>query len=194
MNWKINRSPFLGINSDLLIVLWVLIGVVVVFSLPFDGFAKYSMLAGYVDTVAFVVPAIAHLSAMSSFPQVTKTFMSIMWTLIPVCSFLIYMDARLKGVILNYVFKSASTNMHVRAFLVLTPMTVILFVGIFLMGGDVSDTVGAMPHEAAYRAMSNSRLWLGVLGGLYTFGIALAITVTTQLLVSYYKSVQSKHS
>ncbi len=87
--------------------------------------------------------------------------------------------------------KTASSNFMSHVALLFL-VSVGIFSPVFLIGGDINDIQGHMPHEVANRLISSSRFWLGLLGS----GLLLTVAFFTALLISwtaYIFGINSNH-
>jgi hypothetical protein len=117
---------------------------------------------------------------MSDFPQATRLYFSIAWCAVPLqVLFLLLLPGFVDPEkMIDSLLRTKRVSSRVMAQVTLLFVFLsMLFVAVFLMGGDEADTVGWMPHEIAYRLMSSSRLWMGILGSAFLLGVAFSFAV-----------------
>ena len=178
-------SKILGIKQDIIVALSLFLGLVMATALPVNVLSSVPILQDFTDLFASIIPSIDHVTTMSNFPEVTRLFFSVMWLFVPLqIAALLYVGRFIDVEVILRKFrgnKTASSNFmsHV-ALLFLVSMGI--FSPMFLIGGDIHNTQGHMPHEVANRLISSSRFWLGLLGS----GLLLAVAFCTALLISWF--------
>jgi hypothetical protein len=153
----------LGSCVGLAMLLLVLVSVLV----PEDVIAQYRFLQDCIAVTSMVIPGVERLAAVSSFPEVTRLVVSLMWMLVPVFTAF-------------YVLKMEVPERYFERFrestFFLTFATVIvallLVLGAVLYDITPDDLVGGMLNETVLRTVSTSRIGLGLIAGFFAGGFA----------------------
>lgn len=166
-----------GVRADIILFVSLVFGIVLAMSLPSDVLTRTPSLRVFTDWMA-VIPSIGYLQQMSSFPEVTRLFFSVMWVLVPIQALALL---RVQGLInieksLLSIQRMVSSRFMAHVSLVLVLLLLIVF-PIVLLGEGGQDDGGWMVHEIGHRLMSSSRFWLGALGSGLLAAMAAAICI-----------------
>jgi len=162
------------IRSDLIFAtafgVSMLVLVSVALSAPQDVITRSRFLHEYVAVSGSVIPGIERLAAVSSFPEVTRLVVSLMWTFVPVFTAVYFVKVRIP--------ENAWANFRKRAFyftfaLVVVAISVVLFAVLHDMTPE--DLKGGRISRGVLRAMSTSRVGLGLIAGFFSAGIAMMV-------------------
>lgn len=168
-------------SGSISVVISLSLGTFLALLLPDNPLTRSRLASSFAEVMSSVIPSIDHVAAMSGFPEATRFFFSVMWLLLPLQVVLLTATKGLVDVpkmLENLAKVTTSRLMANLAFLFL--FVGILVVALFLMGGDQSDASGGMTHEIAYRLMSNSRFWMGLLGSAYLLVVAFALSAVVK--------------
>ncbi len=161
------------ISGGALVVGVVLFGLFLVISLPDNILTHSTLFQRYTDVMASLVPTIDQITNISTFPQVTRLFLSVMWTLVPVVTVLIL---RLPGILHFQVNKIKENKFLYTASFIFLPF-MIVFVAMFLIAADGADSLeGGMLHELILRNISHSKIWLGFFGSLMMLVLSFVLS------------------
>lgn len=147
-------------------LLLVLVAVIV----PPDVITRNRFLHDYVAVSSAVIPGIERLAAVSSFPEVTRLVVSLMWTFVPIFTAVYLLKLRIP--------ESAWANFRQRPFFLTFGMVVIAISVVFLaVLSDLTpeDLKGGLLNETVLHAISTSRMGLGLIAGFFSAGIAAMV-------------------
>jgi hypothetical protein len=147
-------------------VLLVLVAVIA----PQDVITRNRFLHNYVALSSSVIPGIQRLAAVSSFPQVTRLVVSLMWTFVPIFTAVYLLTLRMP--------ESAWANFRQKPFFLTFGMVVMgISVVLFAVLADFTpeDLKGGLLNETVLNALSTSRMGLGLIAGFFSAGIAAMI-------------------
>jgi hypothetical protein len=152
------------------VAMLLLVSVAVI--VPQDVITRNPFLQGYVAVSSSVIPGIERLAAVSSFPEVTRLVVSLMWTFVPIFTAVYFLRLRMP--------EGAWANFRQRPFF-LTFGLVVMAISVVLLAvlHDIApeDLKGGRISRSVLRAMSTSRVGLGLIAGFFSAGIAAMIYV-----------------
>lgn len=134
---------------------------------PQDVMTRNRFLHDYVALSSSAIPGIERLAVVSSFPEVTRLVVSLMWTFVPVLTAVYLLKLRIP--------ESAWANFRQRPFFLTFGMVVIAISAVFLaVLSDLTpeDLKGGLLNETVLHAISTSRMGLGLIAGFFSAGIA----------------------
>jgi hypothetical protein len=157
------------------LLLLVLVAVIV----PQDVITRNRFLQDYVAVSGAVVPGIERLAAVSSFPEVTRLVVSLMWTLVPVFAAVYFPKVQVPEIF----FARYREKPFLLAFAtVVMAMSIVLLAVLFEITPE--DLKGGLINESVLRAVSTSRIGLGLIAGFFSAGIAMMIYVVLLWLLN----------
>ncbi len=129
---------------------------------PTNVLSRSHVLTSYVEIVTQLVPTIANRAALSSFPEITKLVLSVLWTIVPfqivyTCVFLNFWTIE--------TVKARPVFFVSAILLLLLPLTLY---SMFFYDPMPSDLNGSMTSDLVLRQMSTSPTWLAIWGSLFT--------------------------
>lgn len=148
-------------------VLWiayVITGIFVALGLPESVVSTSAPLGVFADQMAKLIPSIGRLSSVSEFPETTKAYCAVMWSLQPFV--LAYTAIRWR---ITPPMQPLGKVLAV-GFVSLPVLVLFIYVSLMLPGELVTKIDGTFSrgHGAAlFTLISSSRLMLGALGGIY---------------------------
>jgi hypothetical protein len=160
-NDAIFASAF-GVSMLLLVLVAVIVRLDVITRNPF--------LHDYVALIGTVIPAIERLAAVSSFPQVTRLVVSLMWTLVPVFTALYLMKVQVPQ---TFVARYREKPFFLTFAIVVVGISIVLLAVLFDITPE--DLEGGLINESVLRAVSTSRIGLGLIAGFFSAGIAMMV-------------------
>jgi len=150
----------------------MLLLVFVALVVPQDVVTRNRFLHDYVALSSTVIPGIQRLAAVSSFPEVTRLVFSLMWTLVPVFTAAYFFKVQVPEIFF--------TRYREKPFF-LTFATVVMAISIVLLAVlfeiTPEDLKGGLINESVLRAVSTSRMGLGLIAGFFSAGIAMMVFV-----------------
>lgn len=151
----------------------VLFAMLLVASLPDDILTRSILSQRYAGLMASWVPTIDQMANISAFPQVTRFFLAVMWSLVPVVTILILW---LPGVLDFQINKIRENKFLYTASFIFIPF-VVIFVSMFLIAADgVNSLEGGMVHELILRNVSYSKIWLSFFGSIMVLVVSFALS------------------
>jgi hypothetical protein len=166
--YRIRRDAIFGSSIGLSMLLLALVAVIV----PQDVITRNRFLHDYVAVSGIVIPSVEKLAAVSSFPEVTRLVVSLMWTLVPVFTALYLVKVQVPEIF--------SVRYREKPFF-LTFATVVMAMSIVLLAVlfDITpeDLKGGLLNESVLRAVSTSRMGLGFIAGFFSAAIAMMLFV-----------------
>jgi hypothetical protein len=194
-----NRSSIKGIflNGGYPIGL-ALCGVLLTYAMPEWWSESKGPLSWLVAWMTTVVPSIQHFTSVSSFPGTTATVLAIMWALSPilVVAHLWSLDV-LHGSERRRVRPVLPEKRHGIAYacvLVIAGLVMFfLIVVVPFVGGPISQHAfnGHDRGAALVRAVSQSRLWLGVYAALSCWICSFGVAISWIVLIGSIRKLQS---
>lgn len=154
---------------------------------PLDILARYSIPAQAAEGLGAIVPGIARLSGVSSFPQVTQFVMTVAWGVIVPLQIGLYF--------------LRPFNVNIKAWLgqpLLLRIMSVIFVGaglwwVFaLYEVTPRDLEGHSFHAVILRQISTSRIGLGFWTGIFTTFFAAALCALITIAKSYWLDSDAK--
>jgi hypothetical protein len=169
-----NNAVFAWCFSVAMLLL-VLVAVII----PRDVITKYPVLQEYIALIGAAIPGIERLAAVSSFPEVTRLVVSLMWTLVPVFTAVYFLKVQ--------VPESFFTRYRERPFFfgfgtVVVAISVVLLAVLYDITPE--DLKGGLINETVLRTISTSRIGLGLIAGFFSAGIAGMIYVVLMWLLN----------
>lgn len=164
-------------------IVYVVTGIFVALGLPEGVGSPSTSLGLFADQVAKVIPSIGRLSAVSEFPETTKVYCAVMWSLQPFV--LAYTAIRWR---ITPPIQSLGRVLAVGV-LSLPVLMLFIYVSLTLPGELVTKIDGTFSrgHGAAlFTLISSSRLMLGMLGGIY---FVVLIYVQWGILLGYPRAI-----
>lgn len=127
-----------------------------------DGWSQIYRFASF---MSMAIPSIDHLSKLSSFPQLTRLYLSIMWATVPLQ-------------IAVFVIKPGGSFSvsHIRSkllpitLLYLSLVPAIILFAVFLLGSDFGGNGG--PYGRIVGGMANSKLILGLVSTVLVLAVS----------------------
>ncbi|WP_116811366.1 hypothetical protein [Steroidobacter cummioxidans] len=167
--------------AGLMLILFVAVSTVLSLVLPDSGESYPPAMTMLADFVAAAVPSIDGFAAVSAFPVATKMFLAVQWLLVPAIAVLISRYPSLvqpnQRTLRRFSrFKVCLLLMAVGALFVIYPATMIV------QPEDLANRVGRARMLAR---VSESRLWMGLIGSSVIFSAAYWIA----LLNSYVRAL-----
>jgi hypothetical protein len=163
---RIRNDAVLASAFGVSMLLLVLVAVIV----PQDVITRNRFLHDYVAVSGTVVPGIERLAAVSSFPEVTRLVVSLMWTLVPVFTALYFVKVQVPEIFF--------ARYREKPFF-LTFATVVMAISIALLAVlfDITpeDLKGGLINESVLRAVSTSRIGLGLIAGFFSAAITMMV-------------------
>lgn len=144
----------------------VLLGLVAA-TAPQDVTTQYRFLQDYVAVSGSVVPAVERLAAVSSFPGVTRLVISLMWTFVPIFLAVYLLKMRVPE---SFFVQFRQRPLFLTFAIVIVAISVVLLAFLYEITPD--DLAGWLINESVLRAVSTSRLGLGLIAGFLSAGIA----------------------
>jgi hypothetical protein len=157
-----NNAVF-GCSIAAAMVLLTLVAVIV----PRDVIAQYRFLEDYIAGSGAVIPGIERLAAVSSFPEVTRLVVSLMWTLVPILTALYLLKVEVPE---SFYAQFRQRPLYLTFGIVVMAISVVLLA--VLHDITPEDLEGGLINETVLRAMSTSRMGLGLITGFFAAGIA----------------------
>jgi hypothetical protein len=160
----------------------VVVGITIASILPADVELRFPHLRAFAAFMADVIPSIAHLAAVSAFPQVTRVFLAIAWASVPVIAM---------TTLYSPVFSPDWDKIGRHPVLVIGGM--LLLSAAFIAGAvwfppiDPARFDNAAGTMLVIKAISTSRVWLGVVGTLYCWGVAMFLLMSVAAVYIGYR-------
>jgi hypothetical protein len=114
------------------------------------------------------VPGIERLAAVSSFPEVTRLVVSLMWTLVPIFAVVFTLKIQMpESFLARYRERPFFLNFATAVMALSIVMLAVLY--------DITpeDLRGGLMNETVLRTISTSRIGLGLVAGFFSAGIAM---------------------
>jgi hypothetical protein len=168
-------------RTDTVVITSVLIGLLLATLTPRDVLTRFEYLKSYTTAMTSIVPSIDDLAVHSAFPEVTSFFFGVMWMLVPIQAIVLYLiggGLKIEKVLAGLRRIVSSTPAAHAALLLL--FLSLVFVPLLILGQGQEPSEGWLVHEVAMRAMSGSRVALGLLGSLLLAVVAVAIALLMQ--------------
>jgi hypothetical protein len=169
-----NETALRRIRNDVIFASAVGVGVLLLVLVsaivPQDVITRNRFLHDYVAVSSSVIPGIERLAAVSSFPEVTRLVVSLMWTFVPIFTAVYLVKLRIP--------EGAWANFRQRPFF-LTFGLVVMAISVVLLAvlADFTpeDLKGGLLNETVLHAISTSRMGLGLITGFFSAGIAAMV-------------------
>lgn len=156
-------------------LLLVLVAVIV----PQDVITQYRFLQDYIAVSGAVIPGIERLAAVSSFPEVTRLVVSLMWTLVPIFTVVYFLKVQVPDV---FFVRFRQRPFFFNFLIVVVAISVVLLAVLFDIAPE--DLKGGLINETVLRAISTSRMGLGLITGFFSAGIAMMVYVVLMWLLN----------
>ena len=152
-------------------VAMLLLGLVAV-TIPADVITQYRFLRGYIAVSSTIIPGIERLAAVSSFPEVTRLVVSMMWTLVPIFTAVYLLKMRVP----EENFEQFRQRPFVLTFsIIIVASLIVLFAVLREMTFD--DLARGTISEIILRGVSTSRVSLGLIAGFLSAAIAAMLYI-----------------
>jgi hypothetical protein len=181
--WSLERMRQPRELVSLFWLLSVLLAPLLAYALPIDALSRSPSLAAFADFMAGLVPAIAHLTAVSKIPQVTELFLALQWAvMVPIYLYLFIKYYRPTPASIKLVAELYRRRRYV-AWINIPVSVLACWFAVFLpFGFRLPSDPRANLFESAVGLMSESRLWLGIFG---SFESVLAIVAAVYFIRSF---------
>lgn len=161
-------------------VLFVGLSLLLALFLP-DQDAYPGFMNGLADVVERAVPSVRSFELVSSFPIATKMFLAAEWALVPILIAIIFLWPEI--VQPNQKTLAKSSDLKMLALLAAAVALFVVYPAVIQVTPE--DLSGGMLHERALRSVSESRVWMGLIGSTVIFSVAYF----SALVLSYIRAL-----
>jgi hypothetical protein len=137
---------------------------------PKNVLTQHRFLQDYVAATGGVIPGIARLAAVSSFPEVTKLVVSLMWTFVPIFTAIYLWKVQVPE---SFLARLKQRPFFLSFGFVVIAISMVLLAVLYDITPE--DLVGGLTNESVLRTISTSRGGLGLIAGFFSAGIAMMI-------------------
>lgn len=149
----------------------ILFGLVVAVLSPQTILTDHPGLQSFTDFVASIIPGIGRIEKVSNFPEVTRFVSAVLWATVPIQAILLAYPRVL-------IFRLELIKQKKKfAFLcwLAAPLLVLMFSTMPFREPSVEELVRKDIYHWGLRSVSESRFWLGVIGGLVAYSAAALV-------------------
>jgi hypothetical protein len=170
------------VNPNTPLVLWatgtpVLVLALVALLAPEDVISRYPLLQTYTAACRAVIPGIDRLARVSSFPEVTRLVVSMMWTAVLILAVMYVLKLKVPG---DGWEQYSGRRPYLTLTIIVMALSVVSVAVLYEI--EPEDLRGGMLNERVLRGLSTSRLGLGMITGFFASGMALLLWVLLRWL------------
>jgi hypothetical protein len=159
---NLKRIPF---AAESILAGSILLGLSIATFSPTNILSQFSVLASFTDFVAFLVPGIDRLAKVSNFPEVTRFTSAVLWASVPLLAF-ISSYPRIYVPRYELIKKHKARGLF---FWSMCPVMIFILIVMPIREPSAEELLRKDIYHWAVRSVSDSRVWLGVLGAGITY-------------------------
>lgn len=162
---RVKRIPF---AVETILALSVLLGLVVAVSASGTVLSESPMLAAFTDFMASVIPGIDRLAKVSQFPEVTRFTSAVLWATVPLQA----LAFAYPGVLIFRTEMIKRKKIRSLFFWLMAPLLVLIMASVSIHELTAEKLEGKNLFAWGLRSVSESRVWLGIIGGAVAYSAA----------------------
>lgn len=151
----------------------ILLGLTVAVMSPNSVLTDSPMLRAFTDFIASLIPGIDRLAKVSSFPEVTRFTSAVLWATVPVQALVFAYP----GVYVPRFEMIRQKKILMFFGWLIMPLVVLMIASVSIRELSIEELARKDIYHWGLRSVSESRMWLGLIGGVTACSVATFIFI-----------------